>query len=184
MQTSARDSKSFIEVLEAEIRADLRQEIEAEVQARYGLASAPAGEHAPSAAVHAAGRLETWLASHVGPITFSRTAGAQKVYGSPKKRAPAPPIVLKIEASAPTFTATTSAEFFAIEILNQQSASKLAVSFTEDGLKAVWRKAALKTHPDRFAGADEITQTRMTVLFRELAEAYETLLALVQSKAA
>ena len=180
-----RDSKSFIEVLEAEIRADLRKEIEAEVQARYGRTPGVICEQAPSAAVHAAGRLETWLASHVGPITFARTAGARKVYGAPAKCAAAIlPMSPKIEVDSCFFTVTTATEFFAVEILNRQSPLKLTPTFTEENLKSVWRKAALKTHPDRFTGADEITQTRMTVLFRELVEAYETLINLVESKKA
>ncbi len=189
---ASQSSKSFIEVLEAEIRADLRKEIEAEVQSRYGVAPGSRTspyEVAPSAAVHAAGRLETWLASHVGPITFARSS--RTAYGSSAKRStPAPESVLSKPAAQPNastvvrFSASTAAELFAIEILNRQSPTPLASAFTEDELKAVWRKAALKTHPDRFAGADQITQTRMTVLFRELAEAYETLLALSESKAA
>lgn len=187
MQTTA--SKSFIEVLENEIRADLRKEIEAELMLRYAGVAGPttngSTERAPSAAVHAAGRLETWLASHVGPITFKTGRG----YGpSPKPRsttasvtaAHTSPSAIKA-TSSPTFTAKTAAELFALEILNAQSPTALAVTFTETELRAVWRKAALKTHPDRFASADEITQLRMTVLFRELADAYEALLSLTES---
>ncbi len=197
MQTTA--PKSFIEVLENEIRADLRKEIEAAVAARYG--STPLAtqgstiERAPSAAIHAAGRLETWLASHVGPITFK----SNKTYAKNAAR-PATDTAAKTDAaSAPasvsvltkladrTFTATTAKELVAIEALNRQSPSPLSPTFTEDELKAVWRKAALKTHPDRFASADQITQIRMTVHFRELVAAYEVLLSLtvtLQSKAA
>jgi hypothetical protein len=172
----ATNTKSFIEVLEDEIRTDLRKEIEAEMTGRNG-------ERAPSAAVHAAGRLETWLASHVGPVTF-KTA-KKNAYGAPKARAKAPVAAIHaISASSPrVFTATTPAELFALELLNRQSPIALNISFTEDELKSVWRKAALKTHPDRFAAADQITQTRMTVLFRELATAYEILLALTESPA-
>lgn len=188
-----RDSKSFIEVLEAEIRADLRKEIEAEVLARLG-GAAHASTGRPSTLesreTQAAGRFETWLAANVGPITFNRKQTAQARYtGQPRAKTAEPRTTATpaptAQPAAPTrFHATTAADLFAIEILNRQSPTALGASFTEDELKAVWRKAALKTHPDRFVGSDAITQTRMTVLFRELAEAYETLLALVETSSA
>jgi hypothetical protein len=196
MQTT--EPKSFIEVLENEIRADLRKEIEAELAARYGsapfttpLTAQESVERAPSAAVHAAGRLETWLASHVGPITFktgrsyaptsAKSRPSPAASATPSKNASQNSVSTIVSTSAPVFTATTSAQLFAIEILNSQSPLALAVTFTEDQLRIVWRKAALKTHPDRFASADEITQLRMTVIFRELADAYETLQTLIES---
>ncbi len=180
MQTTAR-TKSFIEVLEAEIRADLRKEMQSEVQFRTQAS-------APSQGLHAAGRLESWLASHVGPITFAKPLAARKMYGSvnvkaaPKATAAA--AASKTRSEKPVFTASTVEEMIAVEMLTRYSSITLATSFTEDELKSVWRKAALKTHPDRFAGEDQITQMRMTVLFRELAEAYACLTSLTEQAAA
>ena len=154
--------RSFIEVLEAEIREDLKREIAAEI------ASGLERERQPknTQAIHAAGRLETWLASHVGPVTFKTN---RKPYGEPPKRTPPPPPV--------THAVETTEEMIAVELLSRHSGSALAFRYTQDELKAVWRKAAMKTHPDRFAGADEITILRATALFRELAAAYELLSA-------
>lgn len=189
---SARSSKSFIEVLEDEIRADIRREVESELATRFATA-APAGAAAPSAALHAAGRLETWLASHIGPITFksprsaygataSRSSAARAPH-APAPHAPAPrgPGAARAvpAAEAPRFTALTSADAIAYELLNRAAA--LPTSFTADELKSAWRKAALKTHPDRFVGQDLITITRMTAAFRELAQAYEQLHALTEA---
>ena len=178
MQTTAR-TKSFIEVLEAEIRADLRKEMQSEVQFRTQAS-------APSQGLHAAGRLESWLASHVGPITFAKPLAARKMYGSVNvKAAPkATAAATKTRSEKPVFTASTVEEMIAVEMLTRYSSITLATSFTEDELKSVWRKAALKTHPDRFAGEDQITQMRMTVLFRELAEAYACLTSLTEQAAA
>lgn len=202
-------AKSFIEILEDEIRQDLRSEIEAEVEARYGVnstggaGSAQKGngaEQAPSAAVHAAGRLETWLASHVGPVTFGRPAkAAQKAYGTPRKSnskasaTPSPESVppsniasineAKPVASKILFNAETTEELVALEILNRHASMHVASSFTADELKSLWRKSALKSHPDRFADADEVTKLRMSAVFRELAEAYATLHTKVRAAA-
>ncbi len=152
-------AKSFIEILEdeirAEIRADLRRELEQELRAR----NAPKNTQA----IHAAGRLETWLASHVGPVVFKT---ARQPYGAPPKRTPPPPV---------TFSAETTEETIAAELLSRHAGHALPSQYTTDDLKTVWRKAALKSHPDRFAGADSVTVMRATALFRELAAAYELL---------
>jgi DnaJ domain len=191
-------SKSFIEVLEAEIRADLRKEIEAEVLARFGQASQPTHQGsktspAGSQAVHAAGRLETWLATNMGRTTFARPQ-AFRSYGSAPKAASGSTAHATSKAQAQTAehagfaqkaspasadvtrrTAATPEELCALELFNRISGSKLGTSFTEDEIKTAWRKAALKTHPDRFASEDQITQARMSAIFRELCEAYELL---------
>ncbi|RYZ66999.1 MAG: hypothetical protein EOP05_18340, partial [Proteobacteria bacterium] len=63
----------------------------------------------------------------------------------------------------------------AIAILSRESGFTLESSFTEDQLKSAWRKAAMKTHPDRFAAEDQFKQIRMAAIFRELCEAYDLL---------
>ena len=179
-------SKSFIEVLEAEIRNDLRQEIEAEVLSRYGIkaegsAQGPVADQVGSAAVHAAGRLETWLASNMGRTTFNRNQAAARSYNvkpaaaakasSTKESAPK----TAAPKASPTFTAETAEQLCAIAILSRESGFTLESSFTEDQLKSAWRKAAMKTHPDRFANEDQFKQMRMAAIFRELCEAYDLL---------
>lgn len=198
MQTTT-GSKSFIEVLEAEIRNDLRQEIEAEVLNRYGLAGTakgPAAEQVGSAAVHAAGRLETWLASNIGRTTFNRNQAAARSYNVKPAARPATfsstpsaksETASKAKTASPMFTAETAEQLCAIAILSRESGIELAASFSEDQLKSAWRKAALKTHPDRFASEDQFKQMRMAAIFRELCEAYDllaTAFAALESKAA
>jgi hypothetical protein len=154
----ATQSKSFIEILEDEIRHDLKREMREELER----AQAPRNPQA----IHAAGRLETWLASHVGPITFKTN---RQPYGAPPKRAaslPPPPAV---------HAAETTEEMLALALLSRHSGRALNAQYTHDELKTVWRKAALKTHPDRFVGSDQVTIMRATCLFRELAAAYELL---------
>ncbi len=151
--------RSFIEILEDEIREDLKREMREELE----FARRPVNPQA----IHAAGRLETWLASHVGPVTFK---AARKPYGEPPKRQSPPP-------PPPTRAPETTEEMVAVALLSRHAGHALSERFTEAELKTVWRKAALKTHPDRFTGADSVTLMRATALFRELASAYELLSA-------
>ncbi|RYZ72472.1 MAG: hypothetical protein EOP05_10965, partial [Proteobacteria bacterium] len=183
-------SKSFIEVLEAEIRNDLRQEIEAEVLSRYGIkaegsALGPVADQVGSAAIHAAGRLETWLASNMGRTTFNRNQAAARSYNvKPAAASKATTTATSTKESAPKtaapkasplFNAETAEQLCAIAILSRESGFTLESSFTEDQLKSAWRKAAMKTHPDRFAAEDQFKQMRMAAIFRELCEAYDLL---------
>lgn len=175
-------TKSFIEVLEDEIRADLRRELESE------LAQRKTAEHFKAS--HAAGQFELWMASHVGPVTFK----TKKTYpaGASKKQPKAASLDDETKAfqkplssSEPRFQAQTTAEHIAVELLSRSAGQTLGALFTEAELKSVWRKAAMKTHPDRFSQADLLEQTRATAHFRELASAYEILLDLTAvSKAA
>jgi hypothetical protein len=173
MQTNAK-AKSFIEILEDEIRADLKRELRSEIQAELQAeldghttrprARGPQNPHA----IHAAGRLETWLASHVGPITFKTNRKPYGASAGATARTRSAPVI---------HTAETTEETLAIELLSRHAGRRLDTRYTADELKSVWRKAALKTHPDRFAGADHATVLRATALFRELAAAYELLSA-------
>lgn len=197
MQATAQ--KSFIQLLEDEIRNDLRREIEAEVMKRYGPGlgqdtSTDTSAQAPSQAVHAAGRLETWLASNMGRTVFSRAQAGSRSYNVKTANGSAAKATTE---SAPTqatsrvqtngtvfrFTATTSEQLVAAQLLARHAQKTLSETFSADELKTVWRKAALQTHPDRFAGEDQITQVRMAAIFRELCDAYELLVtALEDSK--
>lgn len=196
----ATGAKSFIEMLEDEIRQDLRSEIEAEVLARFGRLDQDSTAKAPSAASSAAGRLETWLASNMGRTTFARPQAAARSYnvkpgasasttapGAAPSQSAARPQLESTQAASQTtksaakFQATTAEQLIAVELLARHSGKALDATFTEDELKSVWRKAALKTHPDRFAGEDQIKQLRMATLFRELSSAYEVLSDLVEA---
>lgn len=211
MQAKAK-AKSFIEILEDEIRADLKRELRAELQAELeagfgtGLEGDTAGPRARRPqnphAIHAAARLETWLASHVGPITFKTnrkpygatarsardgaTAGTQSTTGGSAADAASSPRggtdSFGVRGTQVTHMAETTEETIAVELLSRHAGRTLNTRYTADDLKSIWRKAALKTHPDRFAGADTATVMRATALFRELAAAYELLSSKMTAK--
>ena len=168
-------AKSFIEVLEEQIRQDLRAEVEAEVRAEFTKSQGPAAKTSPTASSDLVGRFESILASRVGQTVFSKVGLGKQAYGT--KPAPAPKAQPQPAAptTEPSFTAKTVEQLCAIEMIKRHSDARLGTTFTFRELKSAWRKAALGTHPDRFAGADEITRMRATVTFRELVEAYELL---------
>jgi hypothetical protein len=168
-------TKSFIEVLEEQIRTDLRREIEAEVRAEMKSSASAPTESSPAAEAMA-GRFEVWLATHVGRTSFARKATYAKSGTRPMAREAAPAPAAPVAPLEPArVRATTVEEICALELLLRHSGSRLETEFTEAQLKSVWRRAALKSHPDRFVAQEALVQLQKAALFRELASAYETL---------
>lgn len=180
--------KTFYNVLEEQIRRDLRQEIRAEVEAQLRAERGPKQETSsfnPNAS-HME-RVETWLATHVRKTFFKRSP-SQKAYGStnahpnnarststrPLNGTTTPPDATSSAHSSFVYTATDIEELCALELFRRQGV-KIGDSFTENEIKMAWRKAALKTHPDRFAQEDAIVQAQMNAIFRSLCEAYKLL---------
>jgi hypothetical protein len=173
-------AKSFIEILEQEIRKDLREEIENQVRKEM-----QAGKRQTP---HVSESWETWLVSNVEKAFFSRSQEARRVYSGATKTPRSPkeskskvdPIDaqsdiqsdehLEVRRSASHFE-----EACALEILRRNSGVVIPDAFTRAELKGAWRKAALKSHPDRFSQADQGAQAHAAALFRELAHAYELL---------
>ncbi len=171
--------KSFLEVLEDQMREQIRSELMKELEEKFRMTRpTPIDTEAAKA-----GRFETWLASHVGKTVFSTEASAKRAYASqPRakmKQEPAPTL-----GEEPRARALTMEELIALELLRRHSGVTIPEPFTELQLKGAWRKAALKTHPDRLADADAITQAKAAALFRELAAAYDLLQLYVKTVAA
>ena len=160
--------KSFFEVLEEQMRNEIRAELEREFTAKQK-ASKPV-----DLAEAKAGQFQTWIASHVEKTYF--TPSAKKAYGSTARKGQEAP-----RASAAPRSQTrpsrelTLEQILSLELVRRHSGVFLEENFNESELKSAWRRAALKSHPDRFEGADQITQARATALFRELSKAYECL---------
>lgn len=153
---------SFLDILTEKIRDDLRAEIQAEVEARLSYAANP--EPPP-----AASDVESWLLTHTGKTFFARAGAAKKAYTSaPRTRPAPPPPPPKRERRAAR--ATTTEQIFAFEFLVRHANDKDVDinAFTESELKALWRQAALNTHPDRNVDSDG-------QVFAEITEAYNSL---------
>jgi hypothetical protein len=200
-------TKSFIEILEEQIRTDLRREIEAEVRSelqnelrRETLGQEKTQSH--SAPCHSEPVMPTeWLLHSLGKTFFGSLATAQKTYQkayqakattqaahqeihhAPRAKATAPGQLQSLNSEAQRYSPKTLEEICALELIRRTSSVSIGDSYTEGELKTAWRKAARKTHPDLFAQADQVTQMRMSVLFRELAEAFEHLQAAFETPA-
>lgn len=176
-------AKSFIEILEDQIRSDLRKEIEAEVRAELAKEKDkdPINETAPDPTENLAARLSTQMKR----FTFKvRNAGAYP-RSRQKQAARTTPPAQKISLNQPRpekrVRAQTLEALCAFELLRRHSGGSLPENFTEAELKSAWRHAALKTHPDRHLGADASAQAETAALFRELQSAYSILSALFQT---
>ena len=164
--------KSFIEVLEDQVRKQLRDQIRREIELEFAQANRTASEIDLQAA--RAGRFETWLASNVETTVFANKFSAKRAYGSaPKKTA---------QQTRPTAYARTLTleQSVSLELLRRHAGVEIGDNFSELELKGAWRKAALKSHPDRVATSDIITQTKAAALFTELTTAYEMLQAALE----
>ena len=185
-------AKSFIEVLEEQIRTDLRREIEAEVrseiQKERRQQTSGATKTQDRAAFHSEPIMPTeWLLHSLGKTFFGSSTTAQKTYQKAyqaKATTQAAQQASQTKSPSPAqpqepqrYSPTTLEEICALELIRRTSGVSIADPYTESELKAAWRKAARKTHPDLFAQGDQVTQMRMSVLFRELAEAFEHLMA-------
>jgi hypothetical protein len=173
-----RQAKSFIEILEGQIREDLREEIRAELEAEMRIGK-PSGTPERAKASTPGEISETWLAANVSKSFFQRTKTATNFY---RQAAEPTPRIEKPAAAAPepkrqgpTQRAVTTEEIVAVELIERASNAKLGHVFSEVMLKSAWRKAALRTHPDRHTTSDRETQKRMSDTFAQLAVAYDTL---------
>ena len=184
-------AKTFFEVLEEQIRSELRSEIEAEIHSQLRAKLGQVGQDAgtvKAATGDLTGRLESWLATRLETTVFASRAAGAKAYGaSPAKagKTSAQP-VQALTGQTPSkaqdqYKPESIADLCAAELLRRYG-GKLGEEFTEGQLKTAWRKAALQTHPDRFAQSDAITQARMAIAFRELCNAYEQLLLAFEQK--
>ena len=178
-----RQAKSFIEVLEEQIREDLRDELRAELREELRAELLDHRSPGPKTKDHPApGELsETWLAANVSKSFFRRAKIATSSYRKAATAAPKAEPHAKQESPErrPTepvrMRAITSEELFALELLERTCGGKLPSCFSEAQLKTAWRRAALNTHPDRHTAADRETQKQMGETFAQIALAYDTL---------
>ena len=187
-------AKSFVEILgeaiEKDLRAELRRELEAELKSSSGETKASQASSQTNAHTHA--YFETWLAANATQSTFNSAPKAKSAYGtskrpeSPKQKTETASQTATQEKQEPAeavITLSLMEDVCAAELLARHSGIDLS-KLTESKLKNAWRKAALKTHPDRYSQADQVTQARMSTQFRSLSEAYERLMCTVRSQAA
>lgn len=158
--TSRPSGLSFFEVLEKQIRTELREELARE-------ATALRTEFDPNSA--RAGAFESWMASHTERIVF-KSQTARSVYGSPRPRARS-----SRKAQRHVQRDLTLEEVVALETLNRYSGKLLNETFDEARLKTAWRKAAFNTHPDRASMDNEDAQANAAHVFQEVTLAYQIL---------
>lgn len=173
-------AKSFIEILEEQLRKELRKEIEAEVRAE--LAREKDQIYFQETQADPTENLAARLSAGLKRFTFrARNSAAYPHSRSSQTARPSQPAETA-EVKPPRPERRIRAETFealcALELLRRHSGGKLPECFSEAELKAAWRQAALKTHPDRHMGADASTQAQTAALFRELQTAYSILTAL------
>jgi hypothetical protein len=169
-------AKPFFEVLKDQIRSELRKELESEWALKSSQAAGPKPAKVRSSPwLSAESSLQSWLNAKVEKSEFGVTDRAKRAYKSPQDSSVTTCKKPDPVTSEPLAHATSPEAAFAVEILSRFSGTKLPDSFTMNELKTVWRRAALKTHPDRVAQSDLISQARATALFRELSEAHELL---------
>lgn len=182
---------SFVEILREEIEKELRSEIRKELEAELKSSTNPT--HSPSqTAPHPHAYFETWLAANATQATFNSAPKAKAAYGSSKRREQPTQETAKQtaqdfpreqkETAEVVFSLSQPEDICAAELLARHSGVDLS-KLTEGKLKTAWRKAALKTHPDRYTDADQLTQSRMSAQFRSLSEAYGRLMCSIRSQA-
>ena len=166
--------KSFIEVLEDKMRNQLRDQIRREIENEFATAHRTASEIDLQAA--RAGRFETWLATNVETTVFANKFSAKRAYGSAPQKS-APKFTKQTRQTRQTSSARklTLEQSVSLELLRRHAGVEIREDFSELELKGAWRKAALKSHPDRVATSDIIAQTKAAALFTELTTAYEML---------
>lgn len=179
-----KDSPSFYEILEARVRTDLRKEIETEVRAEL---KRPVSSimSSPRPFSETSDPLETWLASRLSTtFFFADNTRARRTYRASTPRSGTTQTRINdqdttqatAEKASRRASATSAADLCRLELFRRHGAS-IATTFSENDLRRAWHKAALQTHPDRFAQDDAVTQARMATIFRELADAYADLQA-------
>jgi hypothetical protein len=187
-------TKSFFEVLEKQIRADLTQELRAEIQAELRHSPRPGTQ---ASAVNATGAthfaesfhaeyLQVWLATH--SRYQKRSTPKQSPYGqrvaTPFEKEVREEVEVELERDIKQkpkpphqmskVTLSSSEEAAALALLNRYGAG-LTLPFSNLDLRRAWRKAANQTHPDRFVGAAPELQVQMTSAFCAVTDAAELL---------
>lgn len=177
--------KSFIDILEEQIRSDLRKEIEIEIREELQRQERKLERDSTRPSSRAFEGVETWLAARAQKAFFSQESKARRTYQKsassaaqrtdPHRTSRSHDDPGRKKDGAPRFRPNRIEDLCAAELIRRHSSGHLADSFSLMELKGAWRKAALQTHPDRYAQADAITQARMASLFSEIMAAYEQL---------
>lgn len=172
--------KSFFEILEARIRAeietDLREEILREIGPDFEPGSRPAPPRQKPVAADPTGFFMTELLSRAGRHSFQNPHRARQAYphrasASPKaEQGPAPQ-----ESNEPRRSAASAEESLALSVLSRFSGCSIPEEFTLKDVRTTFRKAALKTHPDRFHRATEVEQKLAHQRFQDLTSAFRLL---------
>lgn len=183
-------SKSFLEILADELRQEVRQELrdevrqqlEEEARAKSQRDSQAGARRNDSAKVERglSDQMDIWLRTHFDSVNVSKAGLGRKAYARPQTARPREESSRNAEARVRIDSADA---LFALELLRRHGGVDLGHELTLTELKAAWRRAALKTHPDRFAQDDVIAQARAAARFAELSEAYEMLQALFEKAA-
>lgn len=151
-------SKSFFDILEEQIRREIRAEMQAEYQ--HTKSQKPAAPARP---------IELWLISHLEKMSVpkSKAAGAN-YYRSAAQSQP------KKKAEPPSLRPAGVAENAALELFRREG-GLLQEKPNAAELKSAFRSLALKLHPDRHAHRSPQEQAAFAVRFRAIVECYETL---------
>lgn len=195
MSAKRQPKVSFIDVLAEELRKDLRDdmkekirdEVRSELIREFGLseAEARASNEIPPGPVSARERLELWLSANlsIGASRASNVRAATRPargYQNETRRNEVPksaPIQNRSEspkaeprkAHLLDVEDTAAIEFF------RREGCELSTDFTVGELKTAYRKLALKLHPDRHSGDDEVARRRWDLRFQQLVAVTERL---------
>lgn len=189
--------RSFIEILEARIRNDIRKELLAEMAAGAPVSSnARAREEAQAAtaaeARAAAEAAELWLLNALkGPLSAAKPCSAKafRFAAGLSERVPSNPACEEIApetspwasvepsaASEPSYRLDSGPAIIAREIFRRMG-EELPERCTIALIKATFRKLALRHHPDHHEHAGPAAAKHAAESFAALADAYQTLLA-------
>jgi hypothetical protein len=165
-------AKQFIEILEEQIRKQLREEVYDELCSKF--AQKPVSTQGEIAT--------TWLTLNAQKTVFSRRQAAHQAYQGPRHQhqsALNDRLSRRQNRLDEWLNITTPEGFVALELLHRHSGSPYCemerVRTSE--LKSLWRRAALRVHPDRHMNSDQEQQRRMATLFQQLTDAYATILS-------
>ncbi len=168
-------AKSFLDILEEQIRAEVRKELEQELD--FQTPQAP-GSRGTSVETNLTDtqvlQMDLWLSSHLDHSRLSGSVRGQSAYRPLKPVQPEG----KRQAAPERRVSLTPQHSVALELICRFAEVVTPKSLTFSELKSIWRRAALKTHPDRVSQTDAVTQARATAIFRELSEAHDILSAL------
>ena len=180
-------AKSFIEILEERIRKEIELEYEGELKSasksdltnHSGRATGADFKElrGPAKIAARADRLEVWLATNLEKSEFKNPGKGHKSYASSAQRrnSSVSPHARAQQAQRVPPRSFTADEICALELLQIECNIHFSNDFSQSDLKAAWRKAALLTHPDRYAQANTTIQAAMAQKFTALATAFQVL---------